>query len=101
MMLKNLNLYLKTIFFKRHCRLRITKKSVGLSFNYSRSQFDLLIMRQSQKPPKKQIPKEAKTSNNLFWHGTVEGTIFMKFYLQELLIVIFPSSKSPPFKGTF
>ena len=70
-------------YFQSHGRFRITAKSNGLSLNSSGSQVGVLIMRLSHKPTRKQIHKEAKTST-ILRHDTVQGTIIIRCYLQEL-----------------
>ena len=61
---QNPKLFQKTDIFESHNRLRIKIKKGYLYFNTSGSQLDRLIMRLCHEPTKKQIQKEAKTSNN-------------------------------------
>ena len=64
MKLEKPNLFLKTDIFDSHIRLEIKTKSDELSFNTSGNQSDLLIMTLGHEPTKKQIHKDAKTSNS-------------------------------------
>ena len=89
--LKNQNLFLRTNIFKSHKRLKITIYSDRLSLITSVSQLGLLIIRLSHEPIKIKYIKKQKIQK-ILRHDTVQGTIIIRYYLQELYNVIFNSS---------
>ena len=81
---KNPNTFSKLNIFKIQNRLKTLTASDELSCSNSENRLGLLKMSLSRKPTKNNEERKKPKLQTILRHQTVHGTIFIRFYLQEL-----------------